>query len=77
MLNIIVEDMKNIRNYTLISKVEILSILVLGHFCTYLQKSIYMNYLYGAIPLTISKLFNLGPGSGFVNMSARFSSVGI
>ena len=77
MLNNIVEDMKNIRNYTLISKVEILSILVLGHFCTYLQKSIYMNYLYGAIPLTISKLFNLGPGSGFVNMSARFSSVGI
>ena len=77
MLNIIVEDMKNIRNYTLISKGKILSILVLGHFCTYLQKSIYMNYLYGAIPLTISKLFNLGPGSGFVNMSARFSSVGI
>ena len=71
--------MKNIRNYTLISKVKKkkLSILVLGHFCTYLQKSIYMNYLYGAIPLTISKLFNLGPGSGFVNMSARFSSVGI
>ena len=69
--------MTNIRNYTLISKVKILSILVLGHFCTYLQKSIYMNYLYGAIPLTISKLFNLGPGSGFVNMSARFSSVGI
>ena len=69
--------MKNIRNYTLISKVKILSILVLGNFCTYLQKSIYMNYLYGAIPLTISKLFNLGPGSGFVNMSARFSSVGI
>ena len=70
--------MKNIRNYTLISKVKILSILVLGFFfCTYLQKSMYMNYLYGAIPLTISKLFNLGPGSGFVNMSARFSSVGI